>query len=121
MSTKKNQGKFKEEIAVFPVGESTNESIAKHPSMMQREMEWDNECYFGKARQFLPLYTGISKLVFNSLKNSNLSFYAFIKKTKDGHWQYFYSQEISKTPDESITQEVADLLAKVKQLQATVA
>ncbi len=113
--------KFKEEIFIFPVGESSNESIAKHPCISDHEIELDAECYFGTSKVNLPLYCGVSKLALDSFKKSNLSFYAFVKKTKDSKRQYFYSQKISKIPDGSIAQEVADLLAKVKQLQATVA
>ncbi len=111
---------FKEEIFIFPVGESSNESIAKYPGISHDEIELDAECYFGTSKVKLPLYSGVSNLALDSFKKSNLSFYAFIKKSKDGKRQYFYSQRIDRNADSPMLQFLVILVSKIKTLETVV-
>ncbi len=105
--------RFKEQIFVFPIGELSNENIAKDPSLMQVEPCLNAKCYFGKNMKELSVYP-VDSTVYKGFIKSNLSFYAFVQKTSDSHRQFFKSKGSSKKTTDPLLKEINELIAEIK-------
>ncbi len=102
---------MKEKIFIYPVGQYSNEQIAKHPMLEQEVPELNMPYYVGKNKIKLPTYQ-TPNLMFEGLKKSDLQFYAFKQKGKYSRRQYFYCQNVSKT-DDALALKITELLSKL--------
>lgn len=104
--------KFVEQYFIFPASNFANEIISKHPSLQQVEPELNAVCFVGKTKIHVPLFP-VSEMIFKTFKKSELSFYAFVQKTKDGAKQYFFSKNLERKKSNELAEEIDELLKKV--------
>jgi len=105
--------KFVEQYFIFPASDFANEIISKHPSLEQVEPEHNAVCFVGRNKVVLPLFP-VSEIIFKTFKKSELSFYAFVQKTKDGAKQYFFSKNLERKKSNELAEEIDKLLKKIE-------
>lgn len=105
--------KFVEQYFIFPASNFANEIISKHPSLEQVEPERKAICFVGRNKIILPVFP-VSEMIFKTFKKSELSFYAFVQKTKDGAKQYFFSKNLERKKSNKLAEEIDKLLKKTE-------
>ncbi len=89
---------------IHPVGEDSNQSIVRYPSLAQTMPEARAECYVGKTKIKRAGYE-VDKEAYDFFKASpSLSFLAFIIKKGSGKRQYFRSHNVNikRNPDPAL-------------------
>lgn len=105
--------KFVEQYFIFPASNFANEIISKHPSLEQVEPERNAVCFIGRTKIHVPLFP-VSKMILDTFKTSELSFYAFIQSKKNGAKQYFFSKNLQRKKSNELAEEIDKLLKKIE-------